>query len=136
MAVSDALGIRVIIEPLPPDVSGYWIRSSRGRCAIALNSLDHPNRRRFTWAHEIAHCLFEDGAAHIAADSADSRCACNVFAVELLMPADLVRSRVASLQGINARDFLTRLQMTFGVSREALLRRLEDLSLWQLCYAN
>jgi Zn-dependent peptidase ImmA (M78 family) len=130
--VSGLLGIGVKLRELPPDVSGFYTVTPAGRAMIVLNAAMPESRRRFTWAHELGHHLLEtDGSLEqLSADDRAEKRACDAFAAELLMPAHAVTSRLASLQGRPLRSMLSSLQATFGVSREAILNRLDDLGLW------
>lgn len=49
-----ALGISVAKTPLDDRISGFLQRSGDG-WLIGVNSLHHPNRQRFTLAHELGH---------------------------------------------------------------------------------
>jgi Zn-dependent peptidase ImmA (M78 family) len=98
----DLLGLRVVEEPL--EVSGLLYPGDR---LIVLNADESPVRRRFTLAHEIGHwvcqclegteapvfCRHQDVA--VSTDRALEREA-NIFAAELLMPADAVVALYAS----------------------------------------
>ena len=48
------LGIGLRIMPMSDQKSGY-IKKEEGRWVIGVNSLHHPNRQRFTIAHELGH---------------------------------------------------------------------------------
>src|SRR5690348_7730596 len=69
-AIANDLGLKVYRTDLGPEVFGILKRdSSRGGWsgyAVWVNGKNHPNRQRFTLAHEIAHFvlhrdLIEDG---------------------------------------------------------------------------
>jgi Zn-dependent peptidase ImmA (M78 family) len=52
--IAKALGARVLYTPLDEELSGMiYIKDAVP--IIGVNSLHHPNRQRFTLAHEIAH---------------------------------------------------------------------------------
>jgi Zn-dependent peptidase ImmA (M78 family) len=101
----DLLGLRIVEEPLA--VSGLLYPADR---LIVLNADESPVRRRFTLAHEIGHwvcqCLEGTGApvfcrhqdVAVSADRALEREA-NLFAAELLMPADAVAALHAEAPG-------------------------------------
>ena len=58
--VFEELGIKVIEQVLPQGVSGFaeFIEGeSPSGFVVYINSLDDPRRKRFTAAHELAHCL-------------------------------------------------------------------------------
>ena len=52
--VAKRLGLKVVYLDLGDDVSGLLV-SKGDSTVIAVQGSDHPNRRRFTIAHEIAH---------------------------------------------------------------------------------
>jgi Zn-dependent peptidase ImmA (M78 family) len=52
--IAKALGARLFYSPLDEELSGM-IYIKDGVPIIGVNSLHHPNRQRFTVAHEIAH---------------------------------------------------------------------------------
>lgn len=53
-AVAKALGAQVVFDDLEDDVSGFLLRE-KGAATIAVNRRHHPNRQRFTLAHECGH---------------------------------------------------------------------------------
>lgn len=136
-----ALG-RLVGLPDDVHVSGILLPARR---AIVVNADEAgwaPGRRRFTVAHEIGHWVLHCGAA--PAPSAPAFCRgsavgpdgpapaapvpaieleANRFAAAMLMPREelLRRPRPA---GVDAEYALAQV---FGVSRQALLRRLLDL---------
>lgn len=121
----DLLGLSVSTADLP--VSGLLIVAHR---QIWIERSDTDERRRFTVAHEIAHwvchrhgdpavCHLEAGAAPATGHEREA----NVFAADLLMPADAVRDAVAS--GGDAEAMAAR----FDVSPEAMGWRLYNLGL-------
>jgi len=98
--------------------------------AVYVNANDVPARRRFTLAHEVGHwvcqCLEGRGApvmcrAEDVAPGTDRTLEreANIFAAELLMPEDAVRS-VVEYSDPAAR---------FGVSAEAMRWRLYSFGL-------
>src|ERR1700691_4612477 len=52
--IAKSLGARVRFSPLDDELSGF-VFIKDGVPIIGVNSLHHPNRQRFTIAHEIAH---------------------------------------------------------------------------------
>lgn len=122
----DLLGLAVHTAALP--VSGLLIVARR---QIWIERSDTEERRRFTVAHEIGHwvchrhgapavCHLEPGAS--APHDLREREA-NVFAAELLMPAEAVRAAVND--GAGLQDLTER----FAVSDEAMGWRLFNLGL-------
>ena len=135
--VARALGIQVVDAYLDPDVAGAIRRDDDGNTTIYLSTEDHPNRKRFTCAHEIGHFVkhsedddddfeyidYRAGAASMGFDT-DERYA-NAFAASLLMPQKHVR-RLRSL-GYNDAQ----LAKAFGVSKAAMVNRLKNLGLYR-----
>jgi Zn-dependent peptidase ImmA (M78 family) len=134
--VAHALGIEVIDAYLDPDVAGAIRRDNTGRTRIYLNAEDHPNRKRFTCAHEIGHFVkhrqedddfeyvdYRAGAASMGVDE-DERYA-NAFAAVLLMPETHVRR----LRGLGYND--QQMAQAFGVSKAAMVNRLKNLGLYR-----
>jgi Zn-dependent peptidase ImmA (M78 family) len=133
----------VPVEPIAEDLLGLHVDEDEIDCSgmllpaerrVVLRADEPPTRRRFTLAHEVGHwvCQVREGhetpvycrAADVApaADRLLEREA-NVFAAELLMPQDLVRSewpRAASAAELASR---------FGVSEEAMNWRLYNVGL-------
>ncbi|MBF0307061.1 MAG: ImmA/IrrE family metallo-endopeptidase [Alphaproteobacteria bacterium] len=130
------LGLEVIFDRgLDNGISGIIERTSRG-FRIRINAKHHPNRQRFTLAHEIAHYvlhrdLIETSVTDTAlyrseALSDDMERQANNFAAGLIMPASLVRGKweegLTTEQGMAA---------AFQVSSEAARIRMKELRLGQ-----
>jgi Zn-dependent peptidase ImmA (M78 family) len=124
----DLLGLRVEEQELS-GLSGLLIPASR---RVVVNATDTAARRRFTVAHEVGHwvCQCLEGRARPvfcrredidgAADRALEREA-NVFAAELLMPEEAIRSAWA--------DDVVRIASQFAVSTQAMHWRLFSFGL-------
>jgi Zn-dependent peptidase ImmA (M78 family) len=97
------LGIKLRFEPMKDDDSGRLEKDNNGNWCMHVNSLHHPNRQRFTIAHELGHrFLHGDNRSEFAdkiffrsnqLDREESDA--NAFAAELLMPVDSFRSFVS-----------------------------------------
>jgi Zn-dependent peptidase ImmA (M78 family) len=131
--IARKLGINVENAFLDADVAGAIEKRPDGQVRIYLNREDHPNRQRFTCAHEIGHFVqhgeedfefvdYRDMTASLGVDE-DERYA-NAFAAALLMPEKEMR-RLKSI-GMNQRD----MKEVFGVSEAALVNRLKNLGLY------
>ena len=122
----DLLGLRVrCVEGL--GVSGLLVPGRREICLSAEEAADSEARRRFTLAYEVAHWVLHHrgrcARSHRTPGSLDPReREANVFAAELLMPTDAVRSVAASGPVRSAAR-------RFGVSTVAMGWRLYDLGL-------
>lgn len=127
--------------PLAEELSGMaYIKDGIG--IIGVNALHHPNRQRFSAAHELAHHILHQPeisvAVHVdkafrvlhrdqlAAEGTDPlEIEANAFAAELLMPrqflADAVGDRGLDLDDDGAIETLAR---KFKVSSSAMRNRL------------
>ena len=130
-------GIRIFINPLASgSISGLFIFDERVGACILLNR-NHPrDRRAVTAVHELAHLITSRSQPDVVEggtgpQSREERFA-SAFSYALLMPASLVRRRFSDLQRETGRfspRHLVLLAHQFGVSEEALCRRLEELIL-------
>jgi Zn-dependent peptidase ImmA (M78 family)/transcriptional regulator with XRE-family HTH domain len=130
------LGVRVYIRRIDGRISGLFAYDDTLGACILLNA-NHPrDRRTQTAAHEIAHLLSTRRQAEIldgghAGNSREERYAA-AFARALLTPARTVMQKFREVTAGSSK--LTRrhvivLAHIFGVSREAMVRRLEELKL-------
>jgi Zn-dependent peptidase ImmA (M78 family) len=130
------LGVRVYVRRFDGRISGLFAYDDALGACVLLNA-NHPRYRRTqTAAHELAHLVSTRGQAEIlegigAANSRQERYAV-AFAQAFLMPARAVMEKFREVT--TGSTELTRrhvivLAHAFGVSREAMVRRLEDLSL-------
>lgn len=107
-ALLSALGIRLLSVPMSDDVSGMLSLADNGKdWVVKVNALHHPNRQRFTIAHEIAHFSrhrfqqieFKDLNFFRNGESNPMEVEANRFASELLMPESAFRDKVKVLSG-------------------------------------
>ena len=142
--IATALGAQVRYRPFDQELSGMiYIKGSRP--IIGVNSLHHPNRQRFTIAHEIAHLTLHRHliADHVHVDKQfpvlmrDANSAtgtqrmemeANRFAAELLMPLFLL-SAMLKKNGFDIDDEgpLEKLSQKFRVSKQALDYRIRNI---------
>lgn len=143
-ALALAEGLKVLYQALEDHVSGVLVRGDNIPSTIGVNAHHHPNRQRFTIAHELAHHILHPNMPSVIVDehlfffredSASSKIdplevEANAFAATLLMPTKML---VPDLRGprINAHDEIAvrRLAMRYRVSQQALTIRLMDLHL-------
>ena len=130
------LGIRMYVRPIASAVSGLFAFHETVGACILLNA-NHPLERRVqTAAHELGHFVSNRRRAAVLrtagpGGSREERYA-DAFGRAFLTPARAVKQRFSEITAGSSR--LTRrhiilLAHAFGVSREALVRRLEDLGL-------
>jgi Zn-dependent peptidase ImmA (M78 family) len=141
--VARKLGAQLSYSPYEGDISGMLFRQDDGTI-IGINSLHHPNRQRFTIAHEIGHMLLHKGVEirvdrafrvnlrdDISSKAVDrEEIEANRFAAELLMPEQML---ISDLKG-HEIDFeneanLRHLSTKYRVSLQALTFRLMNLGL-------
>lgn len=140
--IAEDEGIDVVLHVLDDNTSGLIVKSKDGRVTIGVNADHHPNRRRFTVAHELGHFFLHNGGERMFVDKRDHRASlgidkreieANRFAAALLMPEELVRECLAE-EGVGFIDAfdeegLRRLAARFQVSQQAITLRLKVLGL-------
>lgn len=130
------LGIRLYQRRLPPKISGLFIFEPGTGAAILLNSSHRLDRRSTSAAHELGHFVGTRRAPEVLEEderflSREERYA-NAFANYFLMPEEEVRKKFSEITA--ASSHLTRRHVIllchyFGVSRQALVMRLEEVGL-------
>lgn len=140
--VAKKLGLKCYLADFPDDrLSGAIIKDEESDSYnIYVNENHHPNRRRFTIAHEIGHYIsymhnsysrdellssggFEDFAMSLRQDGnySDAETEANLIAAELLMPEEKVRELVEKNLMVEEMADL------FFVSPSAMTIRLQSL---------
>jgi Zn-dependent peptidase ImmA (M78 family) len=138
-------GILKVDLPGNDDVFGAIIRQ-QGHVLIAVNPNQHPNRQRFTIAHELGH-FFRHGydkgkdGEHVDGDfrfhwrnDASSKgvdwneIESNRFAASLLMPEDFLKADVDRCQTVG-QETIQHLASLYKVSRLAMQYRLINLGI-------
>lgn len=140
-ALCAAREITILRRELNDELSGMALVEG-GRKFVVVNSRHHPNRQRFTIAHELAHheiheadlrtnihvdkaVLRRDGLAAEGIEIKEIEA--NAFAAELLMPRKLMGS-FANLDLSDDRAIRV-VAKQFGVSQAAFTYRLMNLGL-------
>lgn len=136
-----ARGIRVQFSPLDQELSGMALVKD-GVSIIGVNALHHPNRQRFTMAHELGHhvlhaariqdkahidkgftVLMRDGVSSEGTEPLEIEA--NAFASELLIPRDRLAALVDPARfDLDDMDKLQELAKRFKVSIAAMQFRL------------
>ena len=130
------LGVRLYVRPLDSRVSGLFAYDDGVGACILLNARHPRERRAQTGIHELGHLTSHRQTPDVCRfdrqdDSREERYA-NAFGRAFLTPARTVAVRFQDLTA-GAPRFTRRhvilLAHAFGVSREAMIRRLEELGL-------
>lgn len=130
------LGIRVYVRQLDGKVSGLFAYDETAGACILLNA-NHPRERLTqTGAHELGHVVSTRRQPEVLTEderfaSREERYA-NIFQLNFLTPSRAVRQRFAEItagQSHLTRRHIILLAHAFGISREAMVRRLEELKL-------
>ena len=140
--IAKNLGIAVRFSPLDQELSGMALIKD-GVSVIGVNALHHPNRQRFTIAHELGHHILHreliDGTVHVdngftlwrgelATQGTDRvEVQANAFASELLMPKQFI-SQIEGIESLDIDDEvgMKALAKRFRVSVTALQNRLSS----------
>jgi Zn-dependent peptidase ImmA (M78 family) len=127
-----------------PKVSGFLYRNvARGQAIIGVNSSQHPNRQRFTIAHELGHLLLHTGDdVHVDKHRDDESAKgtnfeeieSNLFAAELLMPAQFLKEDLDRFGALHLLDEekVSRLAKLYKVSNQAMAVRLSHLGYFRI----
>jgi Zn-dependent peptidase ImmA (M78 family) len=130
------LGIRVYVRRLDGKIAGLYAYDDTAGACILLNQSHPPERLTYTGAHEGGHFISTRKQPEVLTNdekpkSREERYA-DAFARCFLTPARAVRQRFAQItagQSHLTRRHIILLAHAFGTSREAVVRRLEELSL-------
>jgi Zn-dependent peptidase ImmA (M78 family) len=146
--IAKGLGAQLRFSPLDEELSGMIFISGETPI-IGINSLHHPNRQRFSIAHETAHLILHrnlisgkvhvdkefrvqfvrlnrDATSTLGTDKIEIEA--NQFAAELLMPTDwFVEALLSKHFDIDNEGPLDELARKFRVSRQALEFRIRNL---------
>ena len=143
--IADALGVDIEYVDFEDDLSGVLVRGEGNAAIIGVNLQHHPNRRRFTIAHELGHFVMHGGTyvdkgtavkfrgPRRGSGSQREEREANRFAAALLMPKDWIKAAVLETSLDPATDSgLQGLADDFGVSSLAMSYRLSNLGLLEL----
>lgn len=140
--IARALGAEIRYSPFEGELAGMLVRGDDDQVVIGVNSLHHPNRQRFTIAHECAHLRLHEGIkVHIdrtfRVNRRDERSSqaidadeieANRFAAELLMPYELIMADLVEDEfDMENDDLLKELAKKYQVSVQALTHRVTNL---------
>jgi Zn-dependent peptidase ImmA (M78 family) len=141
-SVARHLGAVISKTPAEDEISGFLLRNADGSALIGVNALHHPNRQRFTVAHEIGHLeLHKHDQVHVdrsvirLRSTASSKgedaeeIEANRFAAELLMPEGfLIKDFLdLGLTDLNDEKQMLQLARRYQVSVQAMTNRLASI---------
>lgn len=143
MKIVKASGARIALESLDGDLCGFLYRD-KVQAVIGVNTRHPEARQAFTLCHELGHLLLhdQDEALHYdrgfkvrlrsdksSEGSDEAEIEANLFAAELLMPAQFVERDLANIDGIDLQDdgTIEELADKYRVSKQAMLYRLNYL---------
>lgn len=130
------LGVRVYVRRLDPRVSGLFAYDEEVGACMLLNARHPRERRTQSGGHELGHFIATRDAAEVLhadeqENSREERYA-NSFGRAFLTPTRPIMQRfkeiTAGASQLTRRHIIL-LAHTFGVSREAMVRRLEEIGL-------
>jgi Zn-dependent peptidase ImmA (M78 family) len=144
--IAKCLGARLRFSPLDEELSGF-IFIKNGVPIIGINSLHHPNRQRFSIAHEIGHLQLHPeyitSAVHVDKQFAEAvlrrdkssatgierlEVEANRFAAALLMPREMLdKLLISSPIDVEDDSRIEELAKRFFVSKAALEYRIRNL---------
>lgn len=141
-ALAEESNIRVVYQDLKDEISGMLVQTAE-ETVIGVNARHHPNRQRFTLAHELAHfhlhphtpTVYVDGMmVHFRGEDLGKaepvEVEANAFAAALLMPEDFLRRDLQDRTiDIFDETAVRRVAQHYKVSVQALTLRLMQLGL-------
>ena len=142
--IAQSLNAQLRYSPLDDELSGM-VYVKEGTPIIGVNALHHPNRQRFTIAHECGHLILHKAQiskeVHVdkdfpmlmrdsvsAAGVNEMEIEANFFAAELLMPEALLTTALGNEPfDIDDENAVSALARNFKVSPSAIRFRLGNL---------
>lgn len=149
--IAKSLGAEIHKKRVDNNLCGFLFRDTRrNQAIIGVNEGHHPNRQRFTVAHEVGHFLLHEGEKlyidgadcgfHINRRNEESKTGAketereaNLFAAELLMPYRFLEDDLTKIGSLDLLDedilqeVLKPLADQYEVSTQALTFRLANL---------
>lgn len=137
LEVAELLGAKVVPEIVDEGISGGLSRRPDGP-VIGVNAQHHPNRQRFTIAHELGHLVLHEDADHFvdrtfhrdeksgtATDTLEIEA--NKFAAALLMPKVFLSEDLKGKPMPLRSEQVEEMAREYGVSQQAMTFRLMNL---------
>jgi Zn-dependent peptidase ImmA (M78 family) len=134
--IAEALGARVRYSPFEGELAGMLVRGD-GQIVLGVNSLHHPNRQRFTIAHECGHLCLHKGDVHIDRSFRNSvsslaidpdEIEANRFAAELLIPYGMIKNDLLEYDiDVENEQDIQALAKRYQVSIQAMTHRITNI---------
>jgi Zn-dependent peptidase ImmA (M78 family) len=142
--IAKFLGIEIRYVSLDDELSGMVFIKDK-TVFVAVNALHHPNRQRFSIAHEIGHAIMHksmlEGKVHVdkgikvlmrsgisSAGTVNEEIQANRFAAELLMPKEaileILKDKIIDIDDDEPVEDLAR---KFKVSKRAMEHRISNI---------
>jgi len=122
----------LVFYPMGDNISGMCVKSLKN-IIIAINSEMSYGRQRFTMAHELYHCYFDDTDTTICSKNIDinndTEKEANLFASFFLAPPASLSDKIKKHKSKTGRldiSGVIELEQLFGLSRRAMLNRLVE----------
>ena len=134
-AIARELGLEIYADDKMPDHISGMITNDEDGYFVVINSHHHPNRQRFTVAHEIAHfVLHRDAIGNGITDnrlfrshlSSRQETQANQLAADILMPWDLIHELLESKPDASAQWLAQELRVSMSALAIRLGIPLED----------
>lgn len=132
LALLEAKGLKIILEPLPNDVSGFSAYTDAWGGVIFVNGLHPPERQYFTALHELAHLILHRREYHgptTKPKRGDPReKAAHHLAAAVLLPREAIEHELHVYRHRWLPEpLLMDLKTRYGVSVRTILLRAADL---------
>ena len=121
--------LTIMLYPMGEHISGICIKNE-GANLIAINSLMSYGRQRYSLAHELYHLFYDDSegvsiSSKTFESSIENEKIADLFASYFLAPYNALRSAIQKKESkpLSMRDVIS-LEQSFGISHQAMLRRL------------
>lgn len=124
--------LTLVFYPMGDNISGMCVKTLKN-IIIAINSSMSYGRQRFTMAHELYHCYFDDTDTTICPKNIDINNViekeANLFASFFLAPPASLSDEIKKQKSKTGKLTLSgviELEQLFGLSRRAMLNRLTE----------
>ena len=135
LAILESKGLKIILYPLPSEVSGFSAYNEDSGATIFINANHYPERKFFTALHELAHLIFHRQEYRIARDSkvkgTDPReSTANHFAGSVMLPADAIKRELSAYRDRWIPEpLLADIKKRYAVSMRTVLYRALQIGL-------